>query len=229
MAPALPPSADDRRAPALPPSADNPPPAGLSMSEGALGLEELRHRLDAGLSRRPRVALDRSDLVSAAVLVPVTDRGGAPHVLFTKKTAGVPHHKGQFSFPGGVVETRDGSRVETALREAWEEIRLPAEAVEVLGLLDDTETRATNFIITPVVGIVRDHVEFKPDGREIERVLEVPLRTLRDPAIFHTEMWDRNVEPHAVLFYQVSPDDVIWGATARILSQFLSLVDEAAP
>jgi 8-oxo-dGTP pyrophosphatase MutT (NUDIX family) len=182
------------------------------MSARPLDLERLRRLLDAGLSRRPRVALDRSDLVSAAVLVPVTDHDG-PHVLFTKKTAGVPHHKGQFSFPGGVVEQRDGSRVETALREAWEEIRLPAEAVEVLGLLDDTETRATSFIITPVV-------------REIERVLEVPLATLRDPAIFRTEIWERNGEPHPVQFYQVSRDDVVWGATARILSQFLDLLDE---
>ena len=190
-------------------------------------IEDLRRRLDAALSRRPRVTLDRSDLVSAAVLVPVTDRDG-PHVLFTKKTASVPHHKGQFSFPGGIVEERDGSRVETALREAWEEIRLPAEAVEVLGLLDDTETRATNFVITPVVGLVRDRVHFAPDGREIERVLEVPLATLRDPAIFRTEVWERNGEPHAVQFYQVSAEDVVWGATARILTQFLELLDEPA-
>ena len=190
-----------------------------------MDLEALRRRLDAALSRRPRLTLDRSDLVSAAVLVPVTDHDG-PHVVFTKKTSGVPHHKGQFSFPGGVVETRDGSRVETALREAWEEIRLPAEAVEVLGLLDDTPTRATNFVITPVVGIVRDPVEFKPDGREIERVIEVPLSALRDPAIFRTEMWERDGEPHPVLFYQVSADDVVWGATARILSQVLALLDE---
>jgi 8-oxo-dGTP pyrophosphatase MutT (NUDIX family) len=190
-----------------------------------MDLEALRKRLDAALSRRPRLTLDRSDLVSAAVLVPVTDHGG-PHVVFTKKTSGVPHHKGQFSFPGGVVETRDGSRVETALREAWEEIRLPAEAVEVLGLLDDTPTRATNFVITPVVGIVRDPVEFRPDGREIERVIEVPLATLRDPTIFRTEMWERDGEPHPVLFYQVSADDLVWGATARILSQFLALLDE---
>jgi 8-oxo-dGTP pyrophosphatase MutT (NUDIX family) len=190
-----------------------------------MDLEALRRRLDAALSRRPRVTLDRSDLVSAAVLVPVTDHDG-PHLVFTKKTSGVPHHKGQFSFPGGVVETRDGSRVETALREAWEEIRLPAEAVEVLGLLDDTPTRATNFVITPVVGIVRDPVAFEPDGREIERVIEVPLATLRDPAIFRTELWERDGERHPVLFYQVSPDDVVWGATARILSQFLALLDE---
>lgn len=190
-----------------------------------IGLEALRRRLDAGLSRRPRVALDQSDLVSAAVLVPITDRGG-PHLLFTKKTGSVPHHKGQFSFPGGIVDVRDGSRVETALREAWEEIHLPAEAVEVLGLLDDTPTRATNFIITPVVGIVCDPVELRPDGREIERVLEVSLQTLRDPSIFRTEIWERNGEPHPVLFYDVSPADVIWGATARILSQFLALLDE---
>ncbi len=190
-----------------------------------MDLEALRRRLDAALSRRPRVTLDRSDLVSAAVLVPVTDHDG-PHLVFTKKTSGVPHHKGQFSFPGGVVETSDGSRVETALREAWEEIRLPAEAVEVLGLLDDTPTRATNFVITPVVGIVRDPVEFKPDGREIERVIEVPLATLRDPSILRTELWERDGEPHPVLFYQVSAEDLVWGATARILSQFLALLEE---
>ena len=195
------------------------------MTPGSMNLATLRRHLDAGLSRRPRRTLDRSDLVSAAVLVPVTDRG-EPHLLFTKKTSSVPHHKGQFSFPGGIVDLRDGSRVETALREAWEEIHLPAAAVEVMGLLDDTETRATNFIITPVVGIVRGPVVFRPDGREIERVLEVPLATLRDPAIFRTEIWERNGEPHPVLFYQVSADDVIWGATARILSQFLELLDE---
>jgi len=73
---------------------------------------------------------------------------------------------------------------------------------------------------------VRDPVAFEPDGREIERVIEVPLATLRDPAIFRTELWERDGERHPVLFYQVSPDDVVWGATARILSQFLALLDE---
>ena len=129
------------------------------------------------------------------MLVPITEHAGRPHLVFTKKSDGVPHHKGQFSFPGGVVEQRDASRVEAALREAWEEIRLPAEAVEVLGLLDDTETRATPFIITPVVGIVTEAVDFVPDGREIERVIEVPLETLADPAIFRAETWTRGASP----------------------------------
>jgi len=189
-----------------------------------LDLETLRRRLDTALSSHPRVALDRSDLVSAAVLLPITDHDG-PHVLFTKNSEAVPHHKGQFSFPGGICEERDASRVETALREAWEEVRIPAESVEVLGLLDDTATRATPFIITPVVGIIRGPVEFTPDGREIERVIEVPLDLLRDPSIFRTEIWERGGEPHPVHFYQVSVEDVVWGATARILKQFLDLVD----
>ena len=191
-----------------------------------MDLEALRRKLDGGLSRRPRVTLDQADLIPSAVLLPITDHGG-PHVLFTKKSDAVPHHKGQFSFPGGVCEEGDASRVETALREAWEEIRLPARAVEVLGLLDDTATRATPFIITPVVGIVREPVPFEPDGREIERVIEVPLTTLRDPAIFHSEVWERGGEPHVVYFFQVSKGDVVWGATARILRQFLDLLDES--
>ena len=193
-----------------------------------MDLAELRRRLDAALTRRPRRTADRSDLISAAVLVPVTagpGGAGSPHILFSKKSAAVPHHKGQFAFPGGIVEQRDGSRVETALREAWEEIRLPADAVEVLGLLDDTETRATQFVITPVVGIVTRPVAFQPDGREIERVIEVPLETLRDPSIFRTELWEVGGEGHDVHFYDVSVEDVIWGATARILKQFLDIVD----
>ena len=189
-----------------------------------MDLEALRRRLDVALSNRPRVALDQSDLISAAVLLPIIDRGG-PHILFTKKSDAVPHHKGQFSFPGGVCEERDASRVETALREAWEEIRLPPDAVEVLGLLDDTATRATPFVITPVVGIVRGAVDLAPDGREIERVIEVPLDVLRDPSIFRTEIWERGGEPHDVYFFSVSVEDVVWGATARILRQFLDLID----
>jgi 8-oxo-dGTP pyrophosphatase MutT (NUDIX family) len=185
---------------------------------------DIRYRLDAILGARSRRVSDRADLIPAAVLLPITDHG-EPHLVFTKKSELVPHHRGQFSFPGGIVEQSDGSRVETALREAWEEIRLPAESVEVLGILDDTETRATPFVITPVVGLVRGSVTLEPDGREIERIIEVPLATLRDPTIFRTEMWERDGAVHPVHFFDVSRHDVIWGATARILRQFLDLLD----
>ena len=85
--------------------------------------------------------------------MPITEHGGRP-MVFARSRPACPTTRGSSRSRGEWSRPRDGSRVETALREAWEEIRLPAEAVEVLGLLDDTETRATPFVITPVVGIV---------------------------------------------------------------------------
>lgn len=172
--------------------------------------------------------VDSESLIPAAVLLLLTNRRG-PHVVFAKRTEDVAHHKGQFSFPGGIVETWDGSRLETALREAQEEIGLPPSAVDILGTLDDTETRATQFVITPFVGMVSQPVSYTPDGKEIERVLEVPLEALLDPANVRVEMWERDGEVHPVYFYEYN-GETIWGATARILKQFLDLVfPEGAP
>jgi len=191
-------------------------------------LEAVRKKVEAALADRRRRVVDSESLIPAAVLLLLTNRGG-PHVVFAKRTEDVAHHKGQFSFPGGIVETWDGSRLETALREAQEEIGLPPSAVDILGTLDDTETRATQFVITPFVGMVSQPVSYTPDGKEIERVLEVPLAALLDPAIFRVEMWERDGEVHPVYFYEYN-GETIWGATARILKQFLDLVfPEGAP
>lgn len=193
-----------------------------------MDLEAVRKKVEAALADRRRRVVDSESLIPAAVLLLLTNRRG-PHVVFAKRTEDVTHHKGQFSFPGGIVETWDGSRLETALREAQEEIGLPPSAVDILGTLDDTETRATQFVITPFVGMVSQPVSYTPDGKEIERVLEVPLAALLDPAIFRVEMWERDGEIHPVYFYEYN-GETIWGATARILKQFLDLVfPEGAP
>jgi 8-oxo-dGTP pyrophosphatase MutT (NUDIX family) len=189
-------------------------------------LETLRKKIEAALADRPRRVVEAEGLIPAAVLLLLTDRAG-PHVVFAKRTERVAHHKGQISFPGGLVETWDGSRLETALREAREEIGLSPEAVEILGTLDDTETHATRFVITPFVGLIRDPVSYAPDGKEIEKVLEVPLAALRDPENFRVEMWERNGEAHPVYFY-THDGETIWGATARILKQFLDLLGPGA-
>ena len=189
-----------------------------------MDIETLRKKIEAALADRPRRVVEQEGLIPAAVLLLLTNRGG-PHVIFAKRTERVAHHKGQYSFPGGIVETWDGSRLETALREAQEEIGLPPEAVEVIGTLDDTETRATSFVITPFVGLIREPVRYVPDGREIERVLEVPLAALLDPANFREELSERDGRRQPVYFYQYG-GETIWGATARILKQFLDAVKE---
>lgn len=191
--------------------------------EPPLDLPSVRARIAAAMAARARRVVDPEERIPAAVLLLLVDRGGEPHVVFTKKTETVPHHKGQFSFPGGVVETADASRVETALREAQEEIGLDPAAVEVLGVMDDAPTATSGFVITPVVGLCPAAPTLRADGREIERIVEIPLRRLLDPAGFHEEWWERGGVRHPVAFF-THGEDVVWGATARILCDFLDLV-----
>jgi len=188
-----------------------------------LDVDALRRRVQQVMERRQRRVTEPGDRLPAAVLLLLVYRGGEPHLVFTKKTETVPHHKGQFAFPGGLVETFDGSRVETALREAREEIGLDSSVVEVLGLLDDVPTATTGFVITPVIGLCPTPPSMRPDGREIERLLEIPLRHLLDPAAFRVEQWERDGRPHPVVLLSYE-GDVIWGATARILKEFIAVV-----
>ncbi|MFQ5899745.1 MAG: NUDIX hydrolase, partial [Candidatus Methylomirabilia bacterium] len=187
-----------------------------------MDFQEVKRRIELALTARTRRVVEYAELVPAAVLVLITNRSG-PHILFAKRSEEVAHHKGQISFPGGIVESRDGSRLQTALREAREEIGLSPDSVEILGALDDTETHATQFVITPFVGLVREAVAWRPDGKEIERVLEVPLQELLNPASFRVELWERGEKAIPVYFYEWG-GPVIWGATARILKQFLDLL-----
>ena len=186
-------------------------------------LDRLRVRIERALEARARQVIDLADRVPAAVLVLFVAKDGEPHLVFTKKTQSVPHHKGQFSFPGGVAETFDGSRIDTALREAEEEIGLDPKTVEVLGLFDDTPTNVSNFVITPVIGVSQAEPRFQPDGREIERVVELPLRHLLDPACFREELWERDGAVHPVVFFTCG-EDVVWGVTGRILKNLLDVL-----
>ena len=171
------------------------------------------------LSARERRVVPRGPLVQAAVLVPIVDRG-EPHLVFAKRSEQVAHHKGQISFPGGTLASCDASLLETALRECEEEIALPRHAVEALGALDDTETVATQFIITPFVAVIRGPVTWQPDGREIERVIEVPFAALADPRNLRIEHREGNGVTRAVYFYDWGGEP-IWGATARIVKHYL--------
>lgn len=185
-------------------------------------LEELVLLTRERLAARQRRVVPRGPLVPAAVLVPLIDRAG-PHLVFAKRTEHVGTHKGQISFPGGSVDPADPSLLDAALRESEEEVGLPRAAVEPLGALDDTETVATQFVITPWVGVIRESVVWRPDGEEIERVIEVPFSALVDPARVRVEHWEREGTVHEVYFYEWG-GETIWGATARIVKHYLDLV-----
>jgi 8-oxo-dGTP pyrophosphatase MutT (NUDIX family) len=188
-------------------------------------VEELARRTRQRLAARQRRVVPKGPLVQAAVLVPILGHDDA-RILFAKRTDRGGTHKGQISFPGGVVGAGDASFEAAALRECQEEIGLPPEAVELLGALDDSETFATQFIITPLVGVIRRPVTFQPDGHEIEKVIEVPVESLLDDGNFRVEEWERGGALHSVYFFDYH-GETIWGATARILKGYLDLVKSA--
>jgi 8-oxo-dGTP pyrophosphatase MutT (NUDIX family) len=190
-------------------------------------LDTLVARTRARLAGRQRRVVPRGPLVQAAVLLPLVDRGEAA-VVFAKRTDRVGHHRGQISFPGGTVDPRDASFLAAALREAREEIGLPPAAVEPLGALDDQETFATRFVITPWVGLVREPPAWQPDGEEIEKVLEVPVAAMLAPGAFRVEHREREGVTRPVLFFDYG-GETIWGATARIVKSYLDLVADGDP
>ncbi len=174
------------------------------------------------LSSRKRRVIEHPPFSHAAVLVPLFKKGDGCHLLFTKRSDQVKYHKGEISFPGGVVDEEDLELINTALREADEEIGLKKNDVQILGILDDIMT-VTQFIVTPIVGLFPYPYPFKVSEVEIAELIEVPLSPLlRENSLSEKEII-RNGQREIVYAYQYEKH-VIWGATARILKQFLDLI-----
>jgi 8-oxo-dGTP pyrophosphatase MutT (NUDIX family) len=184
--------------------------------------DQLKQGLARKLAARSRLALEGPELTCAAVLIPLLFKEGAWHVLVTQRTQTLEHHPGQISFPGGACEVGDCDLSATALRETWEEVGIPASAVEVIGPLDDLIT-ITNFVVTPFVGILRPPFRYAPNGREVEAIIEVPLSFLCDDGNLRQEQREYAGHVYDLLFWDYG-SYTIWGATARILKGLLDLV-----
>jgi 8-oxo-dGTP pyrophosphatase MutT (NUDIX family) len=173
------------------------------------------------LSVADAMALDVLGRTDAAVLVPLYIDAGELHAVFTRRREDLRRHPGEISFPGGRQDDADPDLRATALREAEEEIGLPSDAVEVVGALQPTPTIATGYAIYPFVGLIEPGLEWTLSAREVAQVLELSLRELRDGYV--RQRLIRRGLPIRTDTYVVG-DHLIWGATARILSDLFERI-----
>ena len=157
----------------------------------------------------------------AAVLVPLfqTSEAEPPHVVLTRRRADLRRHAGEISFPGGRQDPEDADLAETALREAEEEIGLTREAVTLIGDLPPISTFATNYLIHPFVGVIPAGQRWRVSPREVDAVLELPLRELQESRT-RTQLQRRGINFQTDAY--ILDGHLIWGATYRILADLLA-------
>jgi len=177
----------------------------------------------AGSDRPPA-----SEPVLAAVLVPLflASESREPSVVLTKRRADLRRHAGEISFPGGRMDAEDPDLSATALREAEEEIGLERSQVDLLGELPPTSTFVTNYVIHPFIGMIPAGVAWRLSAREVDTVLELPLETVQAARTKTT------IERRGMTFETdayVIEDQVIWGATARIIEHLLQRLSDPNP
>ena len=148
---------------------------------------------------------------------------GEPHAVFTRRRADLRRHAGEISFPGGRRDPEDTDLQETALREAEEEIGLPRSQVRMLGELPAVSTFVTGYTIHPYVGEIPAGLAWRISEREVDAVLELSLRALRESRT-RTRIERRGISFETDAY--IVDEHLIWGATARILEHLLGRVEE---
>jgi 8-oxo-dGTP pyrophosphatase MutT (NUDIX family) len=181
--------------------------AARDLTEGTLR-EPLRRKLAA----RVRRELPLGTTTAAAVLLPLFELDGEAHLWLVRRPTSMRSHAGQVAFPGGKSDASDDSLLVTALRETEEELGIERANVDVLGALDDILT-ITGFTITPWVGWIAPNVEVRPNVTEVARAFAPPLRMFLEPATGEAPWRGWRVD-----------GELVWGATAAIVQDFVRLV-----
>lgn len=172
------------------------------------------------------LGLSVAGATEAAVLVPLYLEGDELHAVFTRRREDLRRHAGEISFPGGRRDPDDTDLIHTALREAEEEVGLPSDSVEICGALQPTPTIATGYAVYPFVGLVEPGLAWTLSPREVAEVIELPLPALRSG--YGRRRLVRRSLPIRTDTYVVG-DNLIWGATARILGDLFDRIETLLP
>jgi 8-oxo-dGTP pyrophosphatase MutT (NUDIX family) len=214
------PSFDPKQVPVVAIDQHLPKPDPTSLSSQAITARFLRQHDWTPDVRKEAKFIDRAP-AHASVLIPLVQRE-RPTVLLTLRPTHMNSHSGQIAFPGGKADPEDSDAVATALREAYEEVGLEPQYVQVIGTLP-IYTTGSAFIVTPVVALVNPGFRLQPNADEVADVFEVPLDFLMDPSNHRHHVVDWAGEKRSWLsmsYMDGSTERFIWGATAGMLRNF---------
>ncbi len=186
-------------------------------------IEQIRLQL-VGIEPASREALANRNN-AAAVLVPLFERERELHLIYIRRSDEVASHRGQVAFPGGRVDPVDNTLIDTALREAHEEVGLHPALVEILGPLPLMNAVASGISVAPFVGFIRGEPKLEAERREVADIFDVPLSALRSPQFRGEYEWgtaDRAKSKFPAILYG---GQTIWGLTLRITMNLLDILD----
>ncbi len=173
------------------------------------------------------------EMRDSAVLALIAEWESEQFMVLQVRTQTVAHHKGEISFPGGARDSTDKNLRDTALRETNEEMGIAPESIEILGALNDCQTYVSGYRIRPFVGLMvaerEADLSFQKAEREVRDVLVLPLETMMSPEvrIWHPVSRDGEMVPtRAYLVPDEGEEYLIWGATARILTNLFAIIDQ---
>lgn len=194
----------------------------------SLDINRIQYLLDYERKRRNVIysQINFSNLKKAAILIPFVCVDGCWSLLFTRRADSLKNHRGQVSFPGGGMEREDVSLVETALREANEEIGLKKTGIHIIGLMPDFITNS-DYVVTPIVSWVDWPVPLDISNHEVSRVFTIPIDWLKN-----SNHWEERLYSHpnglhgTVIFYHLYDGELLWGISAKITIDLFNILDQ---
>jgi len=171
----------------------------------------------------------RDPVISSVLILLYPDANNEINTVMMQRPTYDGVHSGQISFPGGRYEETDESLAHTAIRETHEEIGISSHKIEIINRLTDLYIPPSNYIVSPFIGLLKETPVFKPDEKEVERLLTIPLQSfLGEDSIQQVPIRLSNGQTFHTPCYLVN-GDVIWGATAMIMAEFIAIVKKFLP
>lgn len=189
-------------------------------------LDQVRDKLAQNESIDASKKYSQAELLHSAVLVPITYHQDEFKLIYTKRSSELARHRGQVSFPGGIIEQGDKNPIDTALRETCEEINIQRHQIDLLGMMKPFNSQ-TGYFIYPVVGFIQDLNGLQRNGPEVDKIFCIPYQWLADPKnskLTDYKTSDGNIRK--VWFFEMYENELLWGITALITKSFLQLIKD---